>query len=200
MSELVYGDTVNLLPHPAEVLFYPDFFSKEEADIYLKHLTELDSWQQEPIKLFGKTVMQPRLTAFYGDDDVQYTYSGLTVKGSRWTEMLNEIRVRIEKKFGIVFNAALLNFYRDGADHMGWHRDNEKALGKYPVIASLSFGQPRIFQFRSYADKIPIVSIELTHGSVLLMRGETQDLWEHRLPKNKMARHPRINLTFRLVH
>lgn len=200
MSEILYGDTVNLLSHPAEALLYPDFFSKEESDLYFQLILQQSPWKQEPIKLFGRSVMQPRLTAYYGDEGVQYSYSGVTMHPEQWTETLQEIKLRLERKFITTFNAALLNYYRDGNDAMGWHRDNEKELGKYPVIASVSLGEPRIFQFRSYEEKMPIVSVELNHGSVLLMRGETQQYWEHQLPRTKKVKSARVNLTFRFIN
>ncbi|MNR06911.1 Alpha-ketoglutarate-dependent dioxygenase AlkB [compost metagenome] len=143
--------------------------------------------------------MQPRLTAFYGDEGISYSYSGITMKAMPWTETMMQIKTRIEQKYNGRFNACLLNHYRDGADSMGWHRDNEKNLGNYPLIASVSFGAHRIFQFRRYVEKIPIISVDLSHGSVLIMKGETQHYWEHRLPKTVQASSVRINLTFRLI-
>lgn len=195
----MYGDHVNLLPVQGEALFLPGFFNPEESDEYLKELTTATVWKQEPIKIFGKTVMQPRLTAFYGDEKISYSYSGITMKALPWTETMMQIKTRIEQKYNARFNACLLNHYRDGADSMGWHRDNEKNLGKYPLIASVSFGAHRIFQFRRYVEKIPIISVDLSHGSVLVMKGETQHYWEHRLPKTVQASSVRINLTFRLI-
>lgn len=143
--------------------------------------------------------MQPRFTAFYGDEGISYSYSGITMNALPWTETMIKIKTRIEEKYNARFNACLLNHYRNGIDSMGWHRDNEKNLGKYPLIASVSFGAHRIFQFRHYVEKIPIISVDLTHGSVLIMKGETQHYWEHRLPKTVQVTSPRINLTFRLI-
>jgi alkylated DNA repair dioxygenase AlkB len=200
MNQLVYGEHVNVLTRPSEVLFFPDFFTQEKSDQYLDYLTKEVAWKQEPIKMFGKTVMQPRLTSFYGDEGIHYTYSGLTMRGNPWDGVMEEIRQQVQEKCHAPFNACLLNYYRDEKDSMGWHRDNEKALGHHPVIASVSFGAQRIFQFRNYKDKIPVISVELEHGSLLLMRGETQRIWEHRLPKIVVPSGPRINLTFRYVH
>ncbi|MEJ2902968.1 alpha-ketoglutarate-dependent dioxygenase AlkB family protein [Pedobacter panaciterrae] len=197
--EKIYGDHVNLLTIPGEAFFHPGFFMEDDSYMYLDKLTEETEWKQEPIKIFGKTVLQPRFTAFYGDEDVSYTYSGITMNALPWTSTLQRIKENIETAFDTKFNACLLNHYRDGKDYMGWHRDNERNLGKFPVIASVSFGASRIFQFRNYKDKLPIVSIELTHGSLLIMKGETQHYWEHRLPKTVIETQPRINLTFRTI-
>lgn len=199
MQHLTYGDKINVLPHQGETLFYHDFFSPDESDSYLQYLTYEIPWMQEPIVMFGKTLMQPRLTAFYGDQGMEYTYSGLTMKATRWTDRMQQLKERIEAKCGTVFNVCLLNYYRDGQDHMGWHRDNERSLGQVPLIASLSFGGTRIFQFRKYVEKMPVISLELDHGSLLLMKGETQRYWEHRVTKTTVAVRPRINLTFRTV-
>lgn len=197
---MIYGDQVNILPHPAEALFYPDFFTAEESDSYLKYLSDDIPWIQEPITMFGKKIMQPRLTAFFGDSGMNYAYSGLTMQAEEWTAPLIAIKEKLESKCNTVFNVCLLNYYRDGRDHMGWHRDNERSLGSSPIIASVSFGAKRIFQFRNYEEKIPVISLEPEHGSLLLMKGETQKLWEHRLSKTSLPVDPRINLTFRFVH
>lgn len=195
----MYGDHVNLLPIPGEALFLPGFFTEEESNQYFSQLSEEIDWKQEPIRLFGKTILQPRLTAFCGDEGISYSYSGITMNALSWTDTLAQIKTRIEEKYEAKFNACLLNHYRDGKDSMGWHRDNERNLGKYPLIASVSFGAHRIFQFRRYIEKLPIISVDLSHGSLLIMRGDTQEYWEHRLPKTVKVTTPRINLTFRLI-
>jgi len=189
----------NLLPHHGEVFLYPGFFSKSESDTYLNHLMQDIGWKQEPIKLFGKTIMQPRLTALFGDSEKKYTYSGITMSANIWTAGLMEMKIRVEKITGVTFTGALLNLYRDGNDSMGWHRDNEKELGKFPVIASLSFGAARKFQLREYATKENTRTLFLEHGHLLVMRGETQQYWEHRVPKDIRAPHSRVNITFRIL-
>lgn len=190
----------NLLPFLGRVCYYPHFFSKELSDRYIKKLMHEIEWKQQPIWLFGKQVMQPRLTALYGDPEIPYGYSGIEMKSNDWIYFLREIRDRIEKTAQINFSHALLNYYRDGQDSMGWHRDNEKALGLNPTIASVSFGAQRKFQFRLYAEKSLKREITLEHGSLLLMTGETQHHWEHQLPKTKLINGGRINLTFRKIH
>ncbi|WP_316842300.1 alpha-ketoglutarate-dependent dioxygenase AlkB family protein [Pedobacter gandavensis] len=195
----MYGDHVNLLPIPGEALFLPDFFGEEESKVFFEELTVGVAWKQEPIQIFGKTVLQPRFTAFHGDPGLSYSYSGITMNAVPWTPALLEIKNRIEERYKVKFNVCLLNHYRDGNDSMGWHRDNEKSLGRYPFIASVSFGAHRIFQFRRYKEKLPIISIDLSPGSVLIMKGETQHYWEHQLPKTLKVTEPRINLTFRLI-
>ncbi len=189
----------NLLPIDGEAYFYPDFFSKEESDLLFERLkTEVD-WKQEPIVIFGKQVMQPRLTAWYSDLDKEYSYSGITMKGKGWSQTLLTIKERIEKISGVIFTGALLNFYRDEKDSMGWHKDDEKELGKNPVIGSVSFGAERIFKFQNIKNKELQTSINLTHGSFLLMSGPTQHFWKHSIPKKAQTIGPRINITFRVI-
>jgi alkylated DNA repair dioxygenase AlkB len=190
---------IPILPKDGEVLFFPDFFSLEESNFYLSQLSEEIAWKQEPIKICGKTVMQPRLTAWYGDYGKTYRYSGITMQPIRWTHTLREIKQRIEGVSPAVFNSALLNLYRDQQDSMGWHRDNEKELGLNPVIGSVSLGAPRVFQLRHHKDKNIRRSLELTHGSLLVMAGQTQHFWEHCVPKQSAPKGARINITFRKI-
>jgi len=195
----MFENRENLLPFDGEVFYYPNFFSSQEADKYFHHLKEHIRWKQEPIKIFGKQIMQPRLTAFYGDANKTYSYSGIIMHPLEWNEDLLQIKKKIEAVSKVNFNAALLNQYRSGQDSMGWHRDNEKELGTNPVIGSVSFGAERKFQLRNYKDKNIVRSIELSNGSYLLMKGATQYFWEHQLPKNTKAMGPRINITFRVI-
>lgn len=190
---------VNLLPYKGAVFFFPGFFSKKNSDLLLNELLNNIAWKQEPIKIFGKQVMQPRLTAWYGDAGKQYSYSGITMQPFNWTNSLQQIKTAIETKTGLSFNSALLNLYRDGKDSMGWHRDNEKELGLNPSIASVSFGASRIFKLRDYNNKAITQSIALTHGSLLLMKGETQHFWEHQVAKTTKPVSTRINITFRQI-
>jgi alkylated DNA repair dioxygenase AlkB len=189
----------NILPKDGDVYFFPQLFPVEESDVYFNALQQEIAWRQEPITIYGCTVMQPRLTAWYGDPDKVYSYSGITMQPHAWTATLLKIKQRIETVSPVIFNSALLNLYRDQHDSMGWHRDNEKELGINPVIGSVSFGATRIFQFRYYTDKRLKQSLELTHGSFLLMQGKTQHAWEHSLPKRAGIMGTRINITFRVV-
>lgn len=198
---MLIGDILvhNILPQDGEAFYYPDFFSKIESTHLFKSLSEKINWKQSPIKMFGKEILQPRLTAWYGEPGVMYTYSGLSMDAQEWNQDLLAIKFQIEKVALITFNGVLLNRYRNEKDSMGWHRDNEKELGKNPIIGSVSFGEPRVFELRHAENKKLKVSIELEHGSLLIMRGETQHYWQHRLPKKSKECGERINLTFRAV-
>lgn len=182
----------------AEVSYIAHFLSGEESDIYFRELMEQVSWQQESIKLFGKLQPMPRLTAWYGDKG--YTYSGLHNRPQPWLPVLQELKRKVELASGHTFNSVLLNLYRTGQNSMGWHSDDEAALGQEPVIASLSLGGERKFRFRHKTRKdIEPVNVTLNHGSLLLMQGPTQHHWLHQVPKTARAVEPRINLTFRNV-
>lgn len=182
----------------ADLAYFSNFCSKGEADFLLNYLQELPNWKQDKIWLFGKEVLQPRLTALFGEQ--AYKYSGLKMSPIPIPEELKEIKDRCEKYCQEKFNVCLANLYRDGSDSMGWHADDEKELGSHPVIASVSFGAERIFHLKHKTIKAAKHKIRLQHGSLLVMRESTQKFWKHQLPKTKMKIDPRINLTFRKVY
>lgn len=193
-------DKLGLLPlQDADVSYFPYFLSQQQADEYLVCLQSTLAWQQEHIKLYGKSVKIPRLQAWYGDSDARYQYSGLSLEPNPWTKALAELRLRCEDHCGHRFNSVLANCYRDGQDSMGWHADNESELGPRPVIASLSFGQVRNFDLRHRKSGAKY-RLALEHGSLLLMAGDTQQYWQHGLAKTKKDVQARINLTFRRVY
>ena len=189
----------NILPADGEVYFYPDFFDAVESAALFAALQQTIKWKQEPIIIMGRQLMQPRLTALYGDADKTYRYSGLTMTPNAWTPELLHIKNSIEKISPIIFSTCLLNYYRDGNDSMGWHRDNEKELGINPVIGSVSFGAPRAFAMKHLSNKTFNKKLLLTPGSFLLMAGSTQHHWYHSIPKTKRVAGGRINLTFRKI-
>jgi alkylated DNA repair dioxygenase AlkB len=184
----------------AELFFSPQWLAPEVAATLMETLGRETPWREETIKLFGKEVQQPRLTAWYGDAGCAYTYSGLTLQPQPWTDTLSELRRAVEKAAGSPFNSVLLNLYRDGKDSMGWHSDDEPELGKHPVIASLSLGETRRFHLRHRGDRSVLpLRLDLPAGSLLIMAGETQHHWQHRLSKTQRPVGPRINLTFRYL-
>ncbi len=184
----------------AEVYLDRECFTSAESDSLLSDLTANIAWEQKAIRFMGKQVMQPRLIAWYGDEGKSYSYSGLTVHPLAWTPALINMKARVEAAAGVTFNSVLLNQYRDGQDSVGWHSDDEPELGTNPVIASISLGAARNFQFKHKTTPDLKVTIELTHGSLLLMRGTTQHFWKHQIPKTKKELGSRINLTFRVIH
>ena len=182
------------------VVFHPTFFSQTQSDYFYENLLRDIEWKQDQIKYFGTLIDLPRLTAWYGDPGVSYTYSGIHVKSIPWTALLLKIKKSIESFSGNVFNSVLLNLYRNGRDGVAWHSDDEPELGVNPTIGSVSFGATRQFQLKHKERPQHRVKLNLTHGSYLLMSGVTQHKWVHQIPKTSRACKSRINLTFRMVH
>lgn len=181
-----------------EYIFYPNFFPKSESDILLKGLRNNIVWKQESMNMYGKKIDFPRLTAWYGNNDKPYSFSGITLQPLPWTSEILTIKNKIEPIAKTVFNSVLLNLYRDGNDSISWHTDAEKELGINPIIASVNFGATRKFQLRHIKTKEKL-EIELTHGSLLIMQGELQHFWQHQVPKTSKPVGERINLTFRVI-
>ncbi len=181
----------------AEVIFYPRLFQTPASTQLLTDLLNQIEWKQEPIKIFGKSVLQPRLTAYYGTQ--VYTYSGVKMEPLPWNEPLLQIKAKIEPLVDTEFNGVLLNLYRDGQDYMGWHSDDEKDLAKGAVIGSLSLGDSRRFIFRRRDNHQIRAELNLSDGDFLTMGGDTQKFWQHHVPKTAKSTQPRINLTFRVI-
>jgi alkylated DNA repair dioxygenase AlkB len=183
--------------------YTPRFLAEPEADRALERLWRELEWSQREITLFGRRMLQPRLVAWYGDPAARYTYSGLTLEPLPWHPLLRQLGARIEHFCGHRFNSVLANAYRDGRDSMGWHSDDEKELGCKPVIASLSLGATRRFLLRPKrvepGTRRVSRTLPLEHGSLLLMRGDSQRLFQHALPRSRQPMGLRINLTYRLV-
>jgi alkylated DNA repair dioxygenase AlkB len=179
---------------------YKEHFLKEAtATRYFEALMKEIHWEQYPITIFGKTYLQPRLIGWYGDEGIAYRYSNTELIAEGWTPTLMKIKSKIELDIGHTFNSVLVNLYRDGQDSMGWHSDDEKELGDDPIIASVSLGAVRKLQFRKKADKREKMALDLGTGSLLVMKGQTQTIWQHQIAKTKKCLTPRINLTFRQI-
>lgn len=191
------NDNLTLVEN-GEYIFYPGFLPKLESDSFFCQIRDNSSWKQESMNMYGRRVNFPRLTAWYGDSDKPYSFSGITLKPLPWTHELLDIKNRVELISGVKFNSVLLNFYRNGGDYISWHTDAEKELGINPVIASVNFGATRRFQLKHIKSEEK-VEIKLTHGSLLIMQGELQHFWKHQIVKTKKPTEERINLTFRFI-
>ena len=201
----LFGQTIET-PNPiiklqdAELLYHPAFYDKAESDKIFKTLLETIEWKQDKIMMYGKELPLPRLSAWYGDNNKPYTYSGITLNPLPWTDELLQIKEKIEAEAKVKFSSVLLNRYRDGQDYVGWHTDAEKELGKNPVIGSVNFGATRKFQLRRIDDHKEKFEVELKHGTFLLMQGSTQHYWQHQVPKTATKIGERLNLTFRVIN
>lgn len=192
-----------ILNDDGKVTLYENFFSQVESHEIIKILLDEIDWKQEYIRMYGKSMPIPRLTAWYGDNDKAYTYSGIAMNSKEWHPVLLDIKNRIERASDRVFNSVLLNYYRDGNDSVAWHSDNEPELGENPSIGSVSFGETRKFSLKHKSPEHPnhkkLIDVQLTHGSFLLMDGECQSFWLHQIAKTKKNVGARINLTFRFI-
>lgn len=173
--------------------------TRAEADDAFAALRSEIPWRQEHLRMFGRSVPVPRLEAWIADEGLDYTYSGIPHVAQPWSPGLATVRDRMGALVGTRFNSVLCNLYRDGRDGVDWHADDEVEFGRRPLIVSLSLGATRRFDLRRVDDHSVRVDLELEHGDVLVMRGTTQELWRHRVPRTRRPVGERINLTFRTV-
>lgn len=199
MNEHVSADPDKILLPDADLLLWRQIDIGRPLMELRQQLVDELHWQQTPIRIYGREVMQPRLTAWYGDADATYRYSGVTHEPLPWHPLLSDIKTRVEHYCASTFNSVLCNYYRSGQDSMGWHSDNEPELGPTPAIASLSFGAARRFLLQHKKDKSLQWQCSLGEGDLLLMRGATQRFYRHSVPKTAKATELRINLTFRRI-
>lgn len=183
----------------ADIRYYPNFLSENEANELYNTLYSETPWQNDPITVFGKTYPQPRMTSLHGHTTDPYGYSGIVMQPNPMTASLLQLEKKLKAFTSEPFTTVLLNLYRDGKDSNGWHADDEPELGENPVIASVSLGAERYFHLKHKADKSQKLKFALAHGSLLLMEGSTQHYWKHQIAKTARAVEPRINLTFRKV-
>lgn len=172
----------------------------DDARRWFHDVLSSTEWSRDEITIFGRTTLVPRLSAWYGDPDALYSYSGIRLEPMSWSPVLREIREFVQDRCGTKFNSVLVNLYRDGRDGVGWHADDEPELGPEPTIASLSLGASRTFQLRHRADRSIRRSLVFHHGDLMVMAGTTQRCWVHQVPKTSLRVAPRINLTFRRVN
>lgn len=183
----------------ASLVLRPDWLTGEAADRLFGHLRDTLPWSVHRIRMFGRDVDSPRLSAWIGDMGAVYRYSGTDFAPHPWNAALADLRARLREELGVPFNSVLANLYRDGRDAMGWHSDDEPELGPRPVIASVSVGGVRRFALKHRQDPALRRAIDLPHGSLLVMAGDTQRLYRHALPRTAKPVAPRINLTFRWI-
>lgn len=203
MTPDLFASDVRSTPVPmedADVSFMTHMPMTLSDDEIFRRLREETIWRHEHVVVWGKRYLQPRLTAWYGDPGKSYSYSGTEMHALPWTPLLLELKRRVEELAEAEFNSVLLNLYRDQRDRMGFHSDNERELGPDPTIASLSYGETRSLIFKHKRRKdLPLKSVALTSGSLLLMKGKTQQNWNHGINSESRLCGPRINLTFRHI-
>jgi alkylated DNA repair dioxygenase AlkB len=188
----------NLLDYDGELYLMKGFYTSAIAQQLFDNLLHSLAWQEEQIFLYGRWIKVPRLMCWYADEGTSYKYSGVNHLPLPWSERLLAIKQNIESYYSCSFNSVLANLYRNGSDSVGCHADDEKELGKNPLIASLSLGEGRLLKFRHKKSK-EVLDVTLSNGDLLLMAGEIQHHWRHELPKTKKKKTERINLTFRNI-
>lgn len=197
MQQALWASEPETLQLPdASIRYQPDFILDHQ--VRFEQLLESIEWQQDVIQMYGKSIAVPRLSAWYGDSDKDYHFSGLHLKPKAWSGLLDNFRQQLNQRLDRCFNSVLANYYRDGQDSVAWHSDDEPELGKQPCIASLSFGATRRFSLK-HKQTGQVAHIDLTGGSLLVMEGETQHYWLHQVAKSKGCHLPRINLTYRTI-
>lgn len=185
----------------AEACLFADFLDAARADHFFASLLHDTAWSEQKVFVHGKWHFQPRLVAWYGDDGATYSYSGNTMSPAPWTRDLSDLRNLTQEATGAKYNSVLLNLYRNEHDRMGWHSDNEAELGPRPTIASVSLGATRVLLFKPRKKtRGGVHRIALSHGSLLLMAGDTQSNWRHAVYSESCPCGARINLTFRFIH
>lgn len=188
----------NLLPKNGTVIYYGCVYNREEADKYYTSLLNNIHWKNDEAIIFGKRLITKRKVAWYADKPFEYQYSKITKMALQFTPELIKIKQKVERLTNETYNSCLLNLYHNGSEGMAWHSDGEKDLKENGAIASLTFGAERKFGFKHKQTKETVYKI-LEHGSLLVMKDETQKHWLHRLPPTKLKHRPRVNLTFRTI-
>ena len=183
----------------ASLLMDSAWLPASRADALMADLREGLDWEVHRIRMFGRLVDSPRLSSWIGDPEASYVYSRIRFEPRPWHPSLMQLRRELQALLGVDFNSVLANRYRDGRDAMGWHSDDERELGAYPMIASVSLGATRRFAFKPRREPGRKLRLELAHGSLLVMRGDTQSNYRHALPRTARAVSDRINLTFRRI-
>lgn len=198
LFEHIADPDLNLLPREGTVNYYGKILNEDDAGQYYQKLLDTIEWKNDQAVMFGKKIITKRKVAWYGDEEFEYTYSKTTKTALRWTEELRELKKICQEASGETFNSCLLNLYHSGEEGMAYHSDAEKDLKKNGAIGSFSLGAERKFLFKHKltGEKVEVL---LEHGSLLVMKDETQSFWLHRLPTTKKIFSPRINLTFRLI-
>lgn len=191
-----YSECINVLPYDGIATLWPQFIT-EPDEVFVRLLYDI-AWEDHHITMFGHSVKEPRQSAWFHIDGLAYRYSQSERSAQQFTPLLTEIMNQCSQVAHASFNSVLANLYRTGEDSMGWHADDEPELGREPVIASISLGAERRFDFR-HRNSGETTSVMLPHGSLLVMRGQSQHQWVHRIARTKKVRTPRVNLTFRLT-
>jgi len=198
MNLFEFDNTLNILPYDGIVNYFGAIVNAKKSHNYFEKLLKNINWKNDEVVIYGKHIITKRKVAWYGDKNYHYNYSNTTKQALPWTKELLQLKAIVEDRADLKFNSCLLNLYHNGSEGMAWHSDDEAILNSEAGIASLSLGEERKFSFKHKATK-ETVSLQLESGSLLIMKGATQQHWLHALPKTVKSTEPRINLTFRVI-
>lgn len=193
------GISQNILPFQGIVENYGKILTTEQSNQYFNYFLNYLEWEHDEVYLYGKHYITDRKVVWYGDEQYKYRYSGSFKQAKQWNAGLFRLKQHIECLVGHSFNSCLANLYENGQQGLGWHSDDEPSLGQNMVIASLSFGATRKMSFKHKTNQMK-KDLELQHGQLIVMRGETQHYWKHCITKTSQVIQPRINLTFRYFY
>lgn len=172
-----------------DVTYVPEFLDAATGIALVRELSDGTQFRADSRLMYGKRVLVPRETAARGDRMRQ-----------PWTPTLARVRALVEAHAGTSFDYVFINRYRDGRDAVAWHGDRDGTRDARLVVASLSLGATRVFQLRPKKEsglRHDPISVEVAHGDLIVMAGDTQLHWEHRVPRDPRVAGERINLTFR---
>lgn len=195
----LFGEIRHLKLNGGTVVYDPRPSLGLSPDLLMKRLSSELVWEQHKVRIHDTVIDQPRLSGWHGDIVHTYTTLAHNLHPEPWSPVLKELRQRVSELAKAPFNSMLANLYRNGADSIGWHSDNEEGLGTEPTIALISLGAERKFSLRRWDDHRSRCDIILEHGSLLIMSGMTQRYWQHAVPRTSAVTGARISLTFRQI-
>jgi alkylated DNA repair dioxygenase AlkB len=172
-----------------DVTYVPEFLDRQLADALVRELNADTQWRADSRMMYGKRVLVPRETAGRGEKMPQ-----------PWTPALSLVREMVERHTGTTYDYCFLNRYRDGRDAVAWHGDHDGGRDARLVVASLSLGATRAFRLRPKKDsglRYDPITVEVAHGDLVVMAGDTQLYWEHCVPRDPRVTAERLNVTFR---
>lgn len=184
-----------------ETGFLSEEISVEENSEKFETLWNMRPGYRNKIKLFGKEHNMPREQQVYGVS--HYTYSGTTFETIEdvppYLSFCLAWANRNIKDGDPKYNMMLVNWYFDGVDNIGWHKDNEKEIIPGTDVLTISFGQSRKFKIKH--DTIPDLKrdIPTRNNGYIIMGGDFQKEFKHSIPKtsDKKNQGRRISVTFR---
>jgi alkylated DNA repair dioxygenase AlkB len=134
-------------------------------------------------RLFDQVFREPRLTATFRD-----------LRKVPHPELLEAIDA-LSQRYRNRYEGLWINFYRDGDDSTGWHRDRHAIRQPTSVVPVLTLGATRRFLLKPRSGGRSIV-FKPSSGDLIVMGGRCQQDWVHSVPKDPHVTEPRISVNF----